>query len=86
MNIVEKCEELDSLTDIKNIQDRALDELRREIDEKPEDNLDKEMLNLYEIFPNFLPNFPPCFLQYIGGYKSSNVSSKGETVIDLGKK
>ena len=84
MNIVEKCEELDSLTDIKNIQERALEELKKEIEDKPEELLDKDIIILFENFPNFLPNFPPCFLQYIGGYRASAASSKGETVIDLG--
>lgn len=83
LNIIEKCDELDSLQDIKNIQKYALEELKLEIDELVKDMSEElsgakpgsETDMLLRTFQSFLPPMPSYCLMKIN--KKFSDRSKG---------
>lgn len=66
--ILEKCDELDSIVDIKLIQENAFEEIVKEIGKyKSEKNdMQSELSKIYNDNKQMIPEYPQYFLKNVG--------------------
>ena len=84
LNIIEKCEELDSYVDIKNIEEKALSEIVKEIQNMPSEAPEKsDFLTIFLAdYQAFIPKYPDIHLKSLTSLantmkRNSNFAMKG---------